>query len=420
MKKRFIIILAIILGWSFVKAQNPGGGDIGDPKYIFAKFDYSKDSIQQGYGIQFTDSSLGSVISWHWDFDDGTYATEQNPVHIFDAPGLYDVCLTVKVKSGDIIVEDVNCKKVSITDKGFNHLGGTVYADLFPVDTGVAYLFQVDEDNNMQPYDTSYFGFGGFYWFYQAEGGKYIVRVDIPETSTHINTYMPTYYGNKELWIDAPSIDFSTTDIKRDIQLLKADDLQYQNNNGFINGYIYYEDSETGENYAAEDITILLIDNENNSTTYKYSNENGVFEFNDINFGLYRVHAEVTGKETVPLFANISANNPETNNIDIIIKQTEVISLVDESEYEEQFTHFSIFPNPARDQVNIQLSADEIGVIKLEIYNMSGQLISTIEQMAYNGNNKYSVDVSKLRKGSYFINIHFNNKPSSRNKILIM
>ena len=35
--------------------------------------------------VTFTDLSTNSPTSWLWDFGDGTTATTQNPVHVFEA-----------------------------------------------------------------------------------------------------------------------------------------------------------------------------------------------------------------------------------------------------------------------------------------------------------------------------------------------
>jgi len=47
--------------------------------------------------IQFTDDSYPDVISWQWEFPGGSPATstEQHPLVIYNAPGLYDAILTV-------------------------------------------------------------------------------------------------------------------------------------------------------------------------------------------------------------------------------------------------------------------------------------------------------------------------------------
>lgn len=50
----------------------------------------------------FTDesSSGASLASWSWDFGDGTSSNQQNPVHTYDAPGSYDIGLTVTDANG--------------------------------------------------------------------------------------------------------------------------------------------------------------------------------------------------------------------------------------------------------------------------------------------------------------------------------
>ncbi|MCL2063614.1 MAG: PKD domain-containing protein [Candidatus Cloacimonetes bacterium] len=53
--------------------------------------------------VQFTDLSIGNIISWDWDFNnDGIIdSTEQNPVYVFDEIGEYSVTLTIN--SGESI-----------------------------------------------------------------------------------------------------------------------------------------------------------------------------------------------------------------------------------------------------------------------------------------------------------------------------
>jgi PKD repeat protein len=45
--------------------------------------------------VAFQDLSSGPVTSWTWDFGDGARSQEQHPTHVYQAPGSYDVTLTV-------------------------------------------------------------------------------------------------------------------------------------------------------------------------------------------------------------------------------------------------------------------------------------------------------------------------------------
>ena len=55
--------------------------------------------------IQFTDQSFapanaGTIVSWAWDFGDGTTSTQQSPSHVYSATGFYSVTLTVVSNTG--------------------------------------------------------------------------------------------------------------------------------------------------------------------------------------------------------------------------------------------------------------------------------------------------------------------------------
>ncbi len=67
-----------------------------------AKFTYSPKSPFTSTTIQFTDisSGYGKIISWHWNFGDGSTSSEQNPNHRYSDDGTYKVTLTVTDEYG--------------------------------------------------------------------------------------------------------------------------------------------------------------------------------------------------------------------------------------------------------------------------------------------------------------------------------
>lgn len=82
--------------------QNGCRDTLVKPQYInlshpVAAFDVTEDEICPGTEIQFFDQSVPdtTLLSWSWDFGDGTTASTPNPTKIYTASGLYTVTLTV-------------------------------------------------------------------------------------------------------------------------------------------------------------------------------------------------------------------------------------------------------------------------------------------------------------------------------------
>lgn len=73
--------------------------------------------------FSFTDESLpmaGSTIdNWFWDFGDGTISSEQNPVHTYAEPGVYNTCLMIS--SNDSSCNSTYCMPV---EAGSTNPGG--------------------------------------------------------------------------------------------------------------------------------------------------------------------------------------------------------------------------------------------------------------------------------------------------------
>jgi PKD repeat protein len=87
---------------------NPSGGGCPTPTCSFTA---SVNNLLS----DFTDGSTvtGATI-YSWNFDDGTYSTEQNPSHAYTTAGTYNVCLAVNDSCGSAST----CQAVTVTDPG--------------------------------------------------------------------------------------------------------------------------------------------------------------------------------------------------------------------------------------------------------------------------------------------------------------
>jgi PKD repeat protein len=65
-----------------------------------ARFSSTETDGQVPHEVTFTDESPKNPTSWTWDFGDGNGSTDQNPVHTYTSPGVYDVSLVVTDDNG--------------------------------------------------------------------------------------------------------------------------------------------------------------------------------------------------------------------------------------------------------------------------------------------------------------------------------
>src|SRR5437899_8484360 len=69
--------------------------------------------------VHFTDlSSVPGAVSWSWDFGDGGTDTQQNPIHVYAADGIYTVGLTVTGTGVPVSTQKVGYITVNSTVTG--------------------------------------------------------------------------------------------------------------------------------------------------------------------------------------------------------------------------------------------------------------------------------------------------------------
>jgi len=76
--------------------------------YLLAAFDGSPKSGIAPLTVVFIDSTVGTPVTWLWDFGDTKTETSQNPVHTYKEPGTYTVTLTVNSSGAGKIVKKVD------------------------------------------------------------------------------------------------------------------------------------------------------------------------------------------------------------------------------------------------------------------------------------------------------------------------
>ena len=102
----------VLLGVLFFGAQTAWAGG----NNCTANFTYTVETEISSFTYQFTDmsSSVGQIVSWNWDFDDGFSSENQNPEHQYFTEGTYVVSLSILCSDGssDIISDTIKVEEV--------------------------------------------------------------------------------------------------------------------------------------------------------------------------------------------------------------------------------------------------------------------------------------------------------------------
>ena len=65
--------------------------------------------------VGFTDCSLNDPVAWNWNFGDGGSSSEQNPVYVYENPGVYTVTLIAANEAGTDTVTNVDYIEILLT-----------------------------------------------------------------------------------------------------------------------------------------------------------------------------------------------------------------------------------------------------------------------------------------------------------------
>lgn len=99
MKKKFFVLFLVAFGMVLFQSCEKEETN-GPPK---AGIFYSVVDKQ----VAFT-ALTKRVVTWNWDFGDGTNSTDQNPVHIYESGGYYKATLTGTDASGTTVTAEAN------------------------------------------------------------------------------------------------------------------------------------------------------------------------------------------------------------------------------------------------------------------------------------------------------------------------
>ncbi len=354
-----------------------------------------------GTTVQFSGSSTGvGSVEYHWYFGDGWVDTAQNPVHTYLTAGNYTVTLAT--------FDSLWCYSVSsvtITSSAFNlEIYGDVYADTL-LDAGSVHLYYepfTPPTNTFQLLDS--LQISSYYSFSNLVIGSYIVQAQPDTASAYYGNYVPTYYGDTPYWNNADIITTTLLPNPFDIHLVYVPGPN--SGSGNITGMITSGSKLFASGTPAVGAEILLTDVNNQVLAVRYSDNAGNFSFDNLAYDTYKVRPEVALVAVTPTVLTLSAANPSSHNINFVITPSGIVTNISEKPDNNGVVINSLYPNPASDVVNIDVSASKNTAVNIECFDLFGRSMMQLKYNLRGGNNTISFSSSDLKNGVYFLRMN--------------
>lgn len=429
-----------------------------NPKPI-ANFETISDC--DGSRIAFIDKSEtkfpAEIIEWQWDFGDQSLSNLQHPQHYFDTLGTYQTILIIQTVDGcsDTIIKPIQTNETQAT--------AYFFADTFCVNSNAG-LYDSSYVNNNTQISVYKWNINGEEISYQknpnytftTSGNKTITLTittdnnctssytkeitihDLPEANF---TFEPeygaaplsvifnnnTYNANAYIWDFGDTTNFNT----------EANPVHVYQNDGIYTISLYAEsnfgckDTTYGEikvmnpildiaietmNYTLENNTlsinvllrnlgtrnasdlIMYIDIQGGSMIYE-NFETTIYSGQDTNYHYNAVYA--LPEETTPSYICTRVAFQDGSIDDVPENNEQCITL------EELFHFINPYPNPAKNNINIDFIAPYSDISKIQISDNLGHVLINEEFIAQEGINKKTYNTSKYKKGQYTCKIDF-------------
>jgi D-alanyl-D-alanine carboxypeptidase len=123
--------------------------------------------------------------------------------------------------------------------------------------------------------------------------------------------------------------------------------------------------------------------------------------------------------DSVGLIISINRNSAPRGSIafDLMSFINQTLTSIDN--FEKDGYDLSVFPNPAYENINLKFSSSEKKKIEISIFNQFGTAVRENLKYSATGNDTWSINVSDLSSGIYYVHLNIDDKIISR-KIVLM
>ena len=365
-----------------------------------------------GLSVTFIDNSYTNTgtpaANYLWDFGDGNVSTQTGTVtHQYAQAGTYTVCLSLNDAT-------INCSNQLCAAVGVGSIGGggslaigIVMADSIPTPNATVYLIAYDSLlNTMTVVDTMNTNSSGLFYFMPQATATYFIKAAPQVGTTLFNTHMPTYYGDVVNWQNAIAYNPLNGVLLATINLVPV---VLRPGAGNLSG-IVANAGYMPAGHSMAGLSVILMNTNGGITTackHTLTNANGSFSLPSLDYGTYKAMVEIPGMPSAQYNVNITAANPNTNNLNFVATNNNIA--LANAEQELLSASLGILPNPNNGVFVLNFNATAANNAQIRIFDALGRLVLEQNAQFFEGSNKLPLQLNNVQEGVYLVQLKTNN-----------
>jgi hypothetical protein len=248
-----------------------------------------------------------------------------------------------------------------------------------------------------------------YYEFAGKPNGDYMIKAQLLGAMPGTNGYVPTYSLASPYWYSADTVTHSGASNVLNVNMLYG---TLSSGPGFVSGYVYLGAGK-GTSTAVPGMLVYLEDASGNVQTYTYTDENGAYTFTGLAYGDYTVRAEeyhyyATSSEVITL-TSVAPGHHDVNFKQSPASRTITPLMSTGTKSIANNSGLSIFPNPAKSNLNIQWKEQPEGCADLTVSDVVGREVYKSSVNINSVSGKTQIDLNGLKSGVYLISVKSDN-----------
>ncbi len=362
-----------------------------------------------GLLVNFTAQSSPSADYYEWNFGDGNTQTTSsaNITHSYNNAGIYPITLTtlnIYNQAQDTCFAFASDSIYVGNPSNTGSIYGYVFADSNYLNDGTIELYGKNPvSQKMDLLDSANFTIdsinsSSYFIFENKTYGNYYIKCRINNTSSFYGNFYDTWYPKEINWQSAQKVELNSSIAAANI-ILEKPSIFFSGGIGSIEGKVIPE-----QGINASQTKVYLYSSGQLAKESKLD-INGKYYFDSLIYGTYTIKPELTNYNTFSHNITISQENLAHTNVNFGINSNGFY--VGNNPAINNISLIKVFPNPAKDELNILINSEINGDIIITISDLLGRVVYT-KTTQINHKTTIKIPINEINSGVFIVYISDN------------